>query len=137
MQVLCIKGSDIVANIDNLVYDKGFDSRTTEEQSEIARKGGIASGKARREKATMKYILEKMLQEKTNKGRTYEESIALGLIANAIDKSKGGSPEAYKTIAKMLGELETNENTETKEPIININITSNEDIKEEFYKEEE
>lgn len=36
------------------IKDKGFDSRTTEEQRGIARQGGIASGKARREKADLK-----------------------------------------------------------------------------------
>lgn len=119
------------------IKDKGFDSRTTEEQQEIARQGGIASGKARREKATMRDTLEKMLNETNKHGNKYSDSVALGLIANAIDKTKGGNPEAYKTIAKILGELEQNENTETKEPVINININSNENLKEEFYKEDE
>ena len=39
-----------MANNENLI-GRGFDSRTTEEQREIAQKGGIASGEARREKA--------------------------------------------------------------------------------------
>ena len=67
-----------MANIDNLVYDKGFDSRTTEEQSEIARQGGIASGIARRNKATMLSTLEKLLDETNNKsGKTYRELATL------------------------------------------------------------
>jgi hypothetical protein len=36
------------------IKDKGFDSRTTEGQRGIARQGGIASGKVRREKADLK-----------------------------------------------------------------------------------
>ena len=39
-----------------------FDKRTAEEQREIARQGGIASGEARREKATMKKTLEMLLK---------------------------------------------------------------------------
>lgn len=113
-----------------------MNERSEEEVRELGRKGGIASGEARREKATMKKTLERMLKETNNKGRTYEENIALGLIANAIDKTKGGNPEAYKTIAKMLGELESIENLETKEPTLNINITTNDNLKEEFYKED-
>ena len=49
-----------MANKQNL-KGKGFDSRTTSEQREIARKGGIASGEARREKKLIKdRILERM-----------------------------------------------------------------------------
>lgn len=52
-----------MANEENLT-GKGFDSRTTEEQREIARQGGIASGKARREKKLIKErILERMKED--------------------------------------------------------------------------
>lgn len=122
-----------MANIDNLVYDKGFDSRTTEEQSEIARQGGIASGKARRERATMKKVLEDMLKETNNTGLTYQQLATLGLIKGATK----GNAQNYKTIIEMLGEVPKEQFNETKEPILNINITNNEDVKEEFYKEEE
>ena len=114
---------------DNLIP---FNERTEEEQREIARQGGIASGEARREKATMRKTLERMLQETNNKGRTYEENIALGLIANAIDKSKGGNPEAYKTIAKMLGELESEQET-TETPTLTINIVDNSELEKVMY----
>lgn len=91
-----------MANKDNLVYDKGFDSRTTEEQSEIARQGGIASGKARREKATMKAALEMLLDEKSEKnGKTYRELATLGLIKGAIK----GNAHNYRTMLETLGEL--------------------------------
>ena len=83
--------------------------RAGAEQVEIARKGGIASGEARRENAMMRKTLEMMLEKKYKDQGTYKDNVALGLIANAIDKSKGGNPEAYKVIAKMLGELDVNE----------------------------
>lgn len=52
-----------MANEQNLKKGKGFDSRTTEEQREIARMGGKASGEARREKKLIKdRILERMNQ---------------------------------------------------------------------------
>ena len=100
-----------------------FNKRTEEEQREIARQGGIRSGEVRKEIATMKKTLEKMLNSKNNKGKEYKELVTLGLIANAIDKTKGGNPEAYKTIAKILGEYEKEEN-----PDINVNINNIADL---------
>ena len=78
-----------------------FDNRTPEEQREIARMGGIASGKARQEKATMKKTLEMLLNEKNNKGKTYRELSTLGLIKGAIN----GNASNYRTILETLGEL--------------------------------
>lgn len=106
-----------------------------EEQVEIARKGGIASGEARRENAMMRKTLEMMLEKKYKDQGTYKDNVALGLIANAIDKSKGGNPEAYKVIAKMLGELDVNE--ETKEtPSVTINVVDNSNLEKVMYEEQ-
>ena len=112
-----------MANINNLVYDKGFDSRTTEEQTEIARKGGIASGKARREKATMKATLEMLLNETNKKGVTYRNLATLGLIQGAIK----GNAQNYRTILETLGELKSNINSnEINNQILNIaNLINN------------
>jgi hypothetical protein len=102
------------------------------EQVEIARQGGIASGKARREKATMKQVLEDMLQDTNNTGLTYQQLATLGLIQGAVK----GNAQNYKTIIEMLGEVPKEQFIETKEPILNINITGSEELKEEFFKEE-
>ena len=107
-----------------------------EKQVEIARKGGIASGEARRENAMMRKTLEMMLEKKYKDQGTYKDNVALGLIANAIDKSKGGNPEAYKVIAKMLGELDVNE--EAKEtPSVTINVVDNSNLEKVMYESEE
>lgn len=101
-----------------------FDKRTPEEQREIARKGGIASGEARREKATMKKTLEMLLDEKNKKGSTYRELATLGLIKGATE----GKAENYKLILTILGELNPiNENMEDiNKGIINIaNLLNN------------
>lgn len=113
-----------------------FNERTEEEQREIARQGGIASGKVRQEKATMKKVLMQMLEEvadikDNDKKLTYKQLATLGLIKGSIE----GNASNYKTILETIGEMSAQ--LETKEPIININITNNEDIKEEFYKEED
>lgn len=102
------------------------------EQVEIARQGGIASGKARREKTTMKQVLEDMLQDTNNTGLTYQQLATLGLIKGAVK----GNAQNYKTIIEMLGEVPKEQFIETKEPILNINITGSEELKEEFFKEE-
>ena len=112
-----------------------LNERTKEEQKKIARMGGIASGEARRENAIMRKTLEKMLNATYEDKGTYKDNVALGLLANAIDKSKGGNPEAYKVIAKMLGELDTNE--ETKEtPSVTINVVNNEELEKAMYESE-
>lgn len=119
------------------IVEYQFGKRTAEEQQQISKQGGIASGEARREKATMRKTLEKMLNATNSKGNKYSDNIALGLIANAIDKKKGGNPEAYKVIAKMLGELEEKETMEFKEPVLNITINNEDRLKEAFYEKEE
>lgn len=106
------------------IKDKGFDCRTTKEVQEIARRGGIASGKARKEKATMKRTLEMLLDEKNKKGSTYRELATLGLIKGATE----GKAENYKLILTILGELNPiNENMEDiNKGIINIaNLLNN------------
>lgn len=89
-----------------------FTERTEEEQREIARQGGIASGIARREKATMKATLEMLLDEKNKKGMTYRELATLGLIKGAIN----GNAQNFRTILETLGELkQAEEDTKQKE----------------------
>jgi hypothetical protein len=120
-----------VAKEDIVKYQ--FDKRTAEEQHEIAVAGGKASGEVRREKATMKKQLEAMLNSTNNKGKQYKDLVSLGLIANAIDKTKGGNPKAYEIIAKMLGELEVQEQNET--PQVNINIVDNSNLEGAMYED--
>ena len=99
-----------MANIENLKpIQKG--ELSSEEAKARGSKGGIASGIARREKATMKKTLEMLLEEKDSNGKTYRESTTLGLIEGAVK----GNAMNYKTIVELLGELQV-ENS--NEPII-------------------
>ena len=95
----------IVANEENL---RPGEYKFTQEEH---KKGGIASGKARREKATMRKTLEMLLEEKNTKGVTYKELATLGLIKGAVK----GNAMNYKTIVELLGELQVENNNE---PII-------------------
>ena len=112
-----------------------MNKRTKEEAREYGRKGGIESGKTRQKKATMKKILEDMLNEVANvKGNTnnltYAELVTLGLIKGATK----GNAINYKTIMEVKGEL--NPENETKEPIINIQVKDNSNLADKFWKEE-
>lgn len=80
---------------------------TSEEAREIGKKGGIASGKARREKATMLSTLRMLLDEEAPNGKTYRELATLGLIKGAIK----GNPLNYKTMIEVLGESKGTDTT--------------------------
>ena len=70
---------------------------------EEAKRGGINSGKARREKATMLSTLESLLDEENKKsGKTYRELATLGLIQGAV-KGYGNN---YKIIQELMEKKE-------------------------------
>lgn len=113
--------------IDNLIP---FNQRTEEEQKKIARMGGIASGIARQEKATMKKALESILDSTNSKGKTYRELSTLGLIKGAVN----GKAENYKLICQLLGELDETEQ-EVNTPTVNINIVDNTNLEKALYED--
>ena len=86
-------------NKENLI---SLADRTKEEQREIARQGGIASGKARAEKKLMREVLQECLNMTNNKGQSFQELATLGLIRGAIK----GNANNYRTILETLGELQ-------------------------------
>ena len=96
-----------MANEQNLVKGKGFETRTTEEQRKIARQGGIASGKARAEKKLIKdRILERM------GAKDWDEYID-GIIARAKE-SKADAEFLRDTIGeKPIERHEINVNEDT------------------------
>ena len=95
-------------NEDNLI---SFKDRTTEEQREIAKQGGIASGKARREKKLFREEIEKQLGQ----------SIA-DIVKAAIDKSKQGDIQASVFLRDTIGEKPTDKLDATIDQDIKINI---------------
>jgi hypothetical protein len=127
-----------VANTDNLLRGHPpTQFKSGRNAVENGRKGGIKSGEVKRKMAMMRKELE-MLLNSTPKDEesTYKTQVTVGLLANAIDKTKGGNPEAYKTIAKLLGELE-NTNLETAgTPDITINIVDNSNLEKALYEED-
>jgi len=117
-----------VANIENLRV------LTSEEAREIGRKGGIASGEARREKATMKKTLEMLLEtvpdiKGNEEGLTYKQLATIGLLKGAID----GKAENYKAVVQLLGELKEESSNET--PTVQINIVDNSELEKTLYED--
>ena len=115
--------------LDNLMpIEKVNSNRTREQHSEDSRQGGIASGKARREKATMKQTLEMLLNETNSKGKTYKELATLGLLKGAIN----GNASNYRTILETLGELNSLGEAEST-PTIKIEVSDNSKLEGVMY----
>lgn len=110
--------------------------RAGEEQVKIARQGGIASGKARREKATFKKTLESVLDtipkiEGNEENLTYRELIVMGQIKSAVE----GKAENFKLMAQMLGEMENDVSATT--PEVKIEIVDHSNLEKQMYEEKD
>ena len=103
--------------------------RSKEEARELGRKGGINSGKVRKEKATFKKMLEGILDEKSSNGKTFRENIALGQIKSASE----GKAENFKLILQVLGELQEDVVKET--PSVEIKVIDNSNLEKILYEE--
>lgn len=80
-------------------------NRSPSEARINGKKGGIASGEARRRKKTMRELLDIALSEviknpNTGESKTGEEWVAAALMRKAMK----GDVAAYRTIAEMRGE---------------------------------
>lgn len=101
--------------------------KTGAEQVEIARKGGIASGKARNYKKEQIENLKALLDSSTKNGKTYRELMNLGILKGALN----GKAENFKAIMEYLDENQTANST----PTININIVDNSKLESAMYDE--
>ena len=79
-----------MANEENLVP---FNKRTESEQREIARKGGVASGKARQRSKTIKEELIYLLNHNDTRER---------LCLKLMEKAEAGDIKAFETITKIV-----------------------------------
>lgn len=92
-----------MANAKNLKPKDSNQSR--DEAKKNGKKGGIASGIARRKKKTMRELLEIAMSEVVENPRTGEKKTRDEWVAAAIaQKAMKGDVAAYRTIAEMLGE---------------------------------
>ncbi len=89
---------------------KPCNKRSKDEARELGRKGGIASGKTRRERKKFKELFAIAMQQvNPDTGEPNDESIVAGMIKAAID----GSAPAFVAIRDTLGEKPV-EKAETK-----------------------
>ena len=99
-----------MAGKENLV---SLADRTTEEQREIARKGGLKSGEVRKARKTLKETLLMMLEE----GNT-QNDITLALLQKALN----GDTKAYEVIRDTVGEKPTDKIEQSGENKLDVNI---------------
>lgn len=92
-----------MANNDNL---KPFTSDQSREQAvNNGRKGGIASGEARRAKKDMAYFAKVMLDEIIHDKKGVEMSTRYAMLKSVLKKVlKNGDVNAFKTITAQAGE---------------------------------
>lgn len=134
-----------MANTQNLV------PLTTEKAREIGAKGGIASGKVRKEKATMRKSLEMLLNSNINIDKIDDNSIndlknKLKLLGADTSKMKVedlvnaglilgavfGNANNYKTIIETKGELLEESNTT---PTLKLEVVDNSNLNKVLYEE--
>ena len=87
-------------NIDNLISNP---ERTPEELSNMGKKGGAASGKARREKKLFQNAVLAALQAKGKSGNTLLEEI----VAAQIKRALKGDTRAFDSLRDTSGEKPT------------------------------
>ena len=107
-----------------MANEKNLRTPTTNEAREIGRKGGIASGKARREKKTIQKILAELLdgQIKDNpqfaklaskmgveSDKSIKDIFTMVCLLNSV---KSGNLGDLERLSKLLGEDKQNENAD-------------------------
>jgi mannose-1-phosphate guanylyltransferase len=136
----------VANNKENLV---SLADRTTEEQREIARQGGIASGEARKKKKALrekaKLLMSLPIQDLKEKNKLNQmgiedddidlEMMSLVHIYNIIKKENFNSVGAFNSIKELVDNQK--EENETKPPVINVTINNNDKLKETFFESEE
>ena len=90
---------DRMANERNL-----YPVRSENEAREKGKKGGIASGEARRKKKTIRETLEMMLSGKMPDGATRQDAIVVALLEKALS----GDVRAFEAIRDSIGEKPVN-----------------------------
>ena len=101
-------------NEDNLIPQS---ERTKEEQREIARKGGIASGEARRRRKSLAEVLRAELDKPVAEGSemTKQEYIVASMVLNMKDNFR---PKDIKVLCEILGELKQKVEVDNKGGVV-------------------
>lgn len=121
-----------MANDDNLIP---FEERTEEEQREIRRKGGVASGKSRKKKKQMHELVSLMLDSKPTEKQAAalvknfpdlegeDLTIASSMVAGQIKSAINGNTKAFLALNDLNSKgKKTDDNREWTIPITDITI---------------
>ncbi len=100
-------GGRTLANEENLIP---FDKRTENEQREIARKGGIASGASRRAYRSLKQAAKAFFKE--------NESAAMNVIQALYEEAVAGNVKAAEKLQDLIGETVQREELALKKKTI-------------------
>ena len=132
-----------MANEQNLVYDKGFDTLSTEELSKIASKGGKNSQKVQKKKRTFKKAIEWLANSdlKITQGSIYDKYKAAGIDISQLDMTQlatiglmygalCGNATNYKTLMEGNNEI-VEEAGDT--PSLKIEIIDNSSLEKTLY----
>lgn len=95
-----------------------FNERTEAEHREIAKRGGIASGKARKEKAELKKTLLTLLEsdfDVETGGKHEKVDGATAICVSLIKKAISGDTKAFLAIRDTIGETVTTKVSVTSE----------------------
>ena len=131
-----------MANEQNL---KPFNQITEKEQREIQRKGGKASGEARRKKADFikvaKALMDceisehdkKLVEERFKELVPEEINYRTLILIKQLEKALKGDINSAKYVQDATGEKPKEEITgEFKLPVFNIQVTDNSELEKEF-----
>lgn len=104
-----------MSNMENLIP---MSKRSKNEARELGKKGGIASGKVRKEKRLLKDELEIIMETVNKDGITYQELISTALVKEALK----GNTKAYEIIRDTMGQKPIKVEQVLEPPIIIDNI---------------
>ena len=109
-----------MANEHNLENGKATQFRSGEEAVKNGRKGGIASGEAKRERKDMRYfakvVLDELVKDKKSGAELPTRYAALKSVLKKVLKE--GDHNALKTLAQLAGELPKDAGSDV---VINVN----------------
>lgn len=105
-----------------------FNKRTESEQREIAKRGGKASGEARKKKRTLKEGMRMLMDLEVTDRRSWNKCSRLGIDIGDIDnemlmlvalmkEAQGGNVAAFDRIKDLLDESEDTDNGQLTELI--------------------
>lgn len=108
--------------------------RSEKEARELGRKGGIASGEARRAKKTMKEMLDYLLEKEIENQKTGEKvTCREAMLSAMVKKAIGGDVKACQFVRDTSGEAPVTKTEVTGKggmPLIQKVFVTEEDIKE-------